>query len=148
MVTPRPLVTLFAHGGLGVQVFFVISGMVIAYSVGDARVTPSYLGRFALRRSLRLDPPYWSVILLFLAMRWAAAGVGHPMGPARPPQQVWSNVFYLQHILGQDDLVVVFWTLCLEVQFYIVLVLLLGLVQRIPERVGPRMRAVLASKPA
>ena len=42
---------LFAHGNFGVEVFFVISGFVIAYSVRNAQHTLPFLGRFALRRS-------------------------------------------------------------------------------------------------
>src|SRR6266852_4566110 len=34
------------HGWLGVQVFFAISGFVIAHSVGLSRITPGYVGNF------------------------------------------------------------------------------------------------------
>src|SRR3954463_4542996 len=51
-------------GYLGVDVFFVISGFVIAYSLRGAPPTLRFAGNFALRRSLRLDPPYWSAMLL------------------------------------------------------------------------------------
>src|SRR5215467_8589533 len=60
---PGVLLAWFDHGWMGVQVFFVISGFVIAYSVRNARVTPRYLANYALRRSIRLDPPYWTTIL-------------------------------------------------------------------------------------
>src|SRR5689334_6415897 len=52
---PETLGTLFEHGRVGVKVFFVISGFVIAYSVRKVWVTPGYLGNFALRRSIRLE---------------------------------------------------------------------------------------------
>src|SRR5471030_2381991 len=52
------------HGFLGVEVFFVLSGVVIALSILGDRITWAYLGRFALRRSLRLDPPYWAALVL------------------------------------------------------------------------------------
>src|SRR5262245_16766245 len=47
------------HGFVGVAIFFVLSGFVIAHSVERNEVTWRYLGRFMLRRSIRLDPPYW-----------------------------------------------------------------------------------------
>ena len=44
------------HAGyLGVTVFFVLSGFVIAHSVAGQRVDASYAGWFVLRRSVRLD---------------------------------------------------------------------------------------------
>ena len=58
-----------AWGSAGVPIFFVISGFVIAYSVRNARVTPGYLANYALRRSVRLDPPYWTTIAFVLLRR-------------------------------------------------------------------------------
>src|SRR5262245_6522000 len=48
-----------AHGFLGVEIFFVISGFVIPYSMirGGYRVRSDW-GRFIAKRILRLDPPY------------------------------------------------------------------------------------------
>ena len=43
------------HGYLGVPVFFVISGYVITMTVGSGLVGLSFIARFALRRSIRLD---------------------------------------------------------------------------------------------
>src|SRR5271163_824876 len=55
------------HGSLGVAIFFVLSGFVISHSLYRQRMTLNLLGRFCLRRSLRLDPPYWFAIALSLA---------------------------------------------------------------------------------
>lgn len=130
--TPRLLAGLLAHGDLGVQVFFVISGFVIAYSVADARIDGRFVGRFALRRAVRLDLPYWTTLFGLVALRWLAPIVLHrSLGPLPTVGRVAAHLVYLQNILGLGDLVVVFWTLCLEIQFYLVLVLLLAMVQRI-----------------
>jgi peptidoglycan/LPS O-acetylase OafA/YrhL len=122
-VIPRALVTLFEHGDLGVQVFFVLSGVVIALAVSGQRITGSYVARFALRRSIRLDPPYWAALAIAVPLLYVAG---------RPPAMgnILAHVVYLQNILGYPNIVVVFWTLCYEVQFYLVLVLLIGLAQR------------------
>ena len=126
---PEPLHSLLAHGNLGVYIFFVLSGFVIAHSVRGAAITPGFVGRFALRRSLRLDPPYWVAIAAALAL---------PMlGPTgRPPPSpsaglVVAHVLYVQQFLGIPHLLVVFWTLCLEIQFYLVYVVAMGAVQRL-----------------
>lgn len=55
---PKPIFSLLSHGNMGVEVFFVLSGFVISYTLRNAWVTPGYVGRFALRRSIRLDPPF------------------------------------------------------------------------------------------
>src|SRR5688500_14125008 len=46
-------------GSFGVQIFFVLSGFVIAHSLRDTTLNPRSVGLFILRRQLRLDPPYW-----------------------------------------------------------------------------------------
>ena len=59
-----PIDWIARNGFLGVDIFFVISGFVIALSVSKGAPTFGYFGRFIVRRSIRLDPPYWSSILL------------------------------------------------------------------------------------
>ena len=70
---PVPARAVLDAGHLGVQIFFVLSGFVISYSVSRYRVDARFIGRFALRRSIRLDPPYWmSISLLCLGSAYAA----------------------------------------------------------------------------
>ncbi|MGE5195108.1 MAG: acyltransferase family protein [Deltaproteobacteria bacterium] len=139
----------FDHGWMGVQVFFVISGFVIAYSVRNARVTPGYLGNYALRRSIRLDPPYWTTILFVLllhAILYLHLGFDSPLDvpsrlePALSWQLLAAHVLYLQNILRYDNLSAGFWTLCIEVQFYLLYVAGQGIAQRFPYR-GRRVPA-------
>jgi peptidoglycan/LPS O-acetylase OafA/YrhL len=135
-VVPRPLDYAIKHGYLGVAVFFVLSGFVIAKSIDGVQVTRQYLGRFALRRSLRLDPPYWvtlaiASVLLFLAHRPISG------------DQILAHVFYLQGILGYNQIVSVFWTLSFEIQFYLVLVIFVWAAQYY----GGPMRWVVGAVP-
>ena len=69
------LTRLFALGAHGVEIFFVISVFVIAASIGERRTTGRYIGKFALKRSLRLDPPYWVSIALDLILIGVVAQV-------------------------------------------------------------------------
>jgi peptidoglycan/LPS O-acetylase OafA/YrhL len=127
---PAPLDATFNVGYLGVYIFFVISGFVIAQSIRGATITPTFLGRFALRRSLRLDPPYWATIIAMIALSYVSGHLQHDHA-ARPmptAAAVVAHVFYLQAYLGYPQIVDVFWTLCYEVQFYLVLVILTGVV--------------------
>ena len=133
----------FDLGWMGVQAFFVISGFVIAYSVRNARITPRYLANYVLRRSIRLDPPYWTTILFVLAMHavmYLHLGFESPLDvptklePGLSWKLVGSHLLYLQNILGYDNLSAGFWTLCIEVQFYLLYVTGFGIAQRFPAR--------------
>src|SRR6476619_3658253 len=66
-----PIDWIAKNGDKGVDIFFVISGFVIAMSVSKGARTFGYFGRFILRRSIRLDPPYWSAILLELVLLYS-----------------------------------------------------------------------------
>ncbi|MSR58300.1 MAG: acyltransferase [Planctomycetaceae bacterium] len=158
-VVPGFLQVWFNHGWIGVQVFFVISGFVIAYSVRNAWVTPAFLGNYALRRSIRLDPPYWATIAIVLLVHWVFAlkfGFDSPMDVPEPMtsplswQLVLAHMLYLQNILESqfvqsilkmqykfENLSAGFWTLCIEVQFYLLYVVGLGIAQRISNRPRP-----------
>jgi peptidoglycan/LPS O-acetylase OafA/YrhL len=112
----------FDYGRGGVAIFFVLSGFVIAHSVADKTIDLRFVGRFALRRSIRLDPPYWASIafaLLFLAYRAAKAGGQFAIGF----WDVLAHIFYLQEFVRSKEINVVYWTLTYEVQFYLVYIL-------------------------
>ena len=120
---PAWIGTVLSHGNLGVEIFFVLSGFVIAHSVRNGLHTFGYLGRFALRRSIRLDPALWLTIALEIGVILATLRFFPSYAPEIPTAgQVAANVFYLQRFLGLPDVVPVFWTLTYEVQFYVALV--------------------------
>jgi peptidoglycan/LPS O-acetylase OafA/YrhL len=137
---PEPLAVIFEHGWMGVQVFFVISGFVIAYSVRAALITPRYLANFALRRSIRLDPPYWTTIAVVLLLFSLGGPLNQvdPLTDAPATGQLLAHPFYLQDILGHGNVSVGFWSLCIEVQFYLLLVVALGIAQWCGRKWGQR----------
>ena len=125
------------RGTLGVQVFFVLSGFVIAYSLRSARVTGQYLARFAVRRSIRLDPAYWVGIAVSCGVVWLQARVARDGAMVPTVGQVLTTAVYLQQILGCNDAVNhTYWTLCIEVQLYLAYCAAIGLAQavRVPYR--------------
>ncbi len=125
---PEPFPTLLRLGDCGVDVFFVLSGFVIAFSIREAKITLGYFGNFVLRRSARLEPPYWVTIALTIAaVQFANLVRDDRYVPLPSWQQLLAHVFYLQDILGYGQILTVFWTLCFEVQFYLTFVGLCGL---------------------
>jgi len=62
------VLTAALNGRGAVVAFFVISGFVIMQSMRNAQITPGFIGRFAVRRSLRLDPPYWVTIAAMIVL--------------------------------------------------------------------------------
>jgi peptidoglycan/LPS O-acetylase OafA/YrhL len=109
----------FDYGRGGVAVFFVLSGFVIAHSVFGKAVDLRFIGRFALRRSIRLDPPYWASIIVALAI-FSYRAVSSGTETVIPWASVAAHIFYLQELLGAKEIQVIYWTLTYEIQFYII----------------------------
>lgn len=124
-----PLKASGTYGWLGVDVFFVISGFVLPWSMQRAAYTPRSFGRFVARRVVRLDPPYLASVLLVLAI--AAAAPLLPAGSTRTPitpTEVALHLGYANVIAGQRWLNPVYWTLAIELQWYLLIGLALPLV--------------------
>jgi peptidoglycan/LPS O-acetylase OafA/YrhL len=122
---------LFREGWLGVELFFAISGYLLAGQLFDHRHEEGALATFYVRRAARIMPLYavlmaatfaafpWLTVWPFLTMTqnfwWAA---GNPVGPP-----LWPTVT---------------WSLAVEEQFYLVLPILIWLlpVKRLPMILG------------
>ncbi len=109
------------NGQFGVQVFFVLSGFVIALSLTQIPLSAPRALNFALRRQLRLDPPYFAALLMLMALH-AAFGRDFP-----DLKTLSLNLLYLHNLAGVPQILGVAWTLCLEIQFYAALVAILAL---------------------
>lgn len=128
-----PLESVVRHGAVGVDIFFVISGFVIALTVSKGAPTFSYFGRFILRRSVRLDPPYWTAIVLELFLLHLTLRL-FPAVPVQLPTtpQVLAHLGYVQELLGYEHIINIFWTLCYEIQFYAFYVGLVVVAAKLP----------------
>ena len=93
-------------------------------SIAGKSLSLPFLGRFALRRAIRLDIPYWAsmAMIIFIAIFGARFGVKSEV-PTVP--QILAHLVYAQDLLGYDAISTVYWSLCYEIQFYLFLVLLL-----------------------
>ncbi|PTM41464.1 peptidoglycan/LPS O-acetylase OafA/YrhL [Bosea sp. 124] len=121
---------LFRWGHFGVAIFFALSGFVIAHSLRDMPLSWWTFGKFALRRSIRLDPPYWASILFVLAMGYLSSRVKHEPYALPDSSTLLAHIVYLQTILATPVINVVYWTLAYEVQFYLFFACLLVIASR------------------
>lgn len=113
----------FEAGHLGVPIFFVLSGFVLArISIGKL-ATLAAASRFVAQRLIRLSPPYYVAVGLGLAVSMSKRGLEG--GAAPSAGQVLVHLAYAQDILHVPPLSAVFWTLAFEVQFYVAFALLL-----------------------
>lgn len=110
---------LFFAGHYGVAIFFGLSGFVIAHSLRGAEIDGRYFGRFLLRRSIRLDPPYWGAILICICLAIVSAKVKNEAYQPPTMGTLIAHVLYLQAIIGVPEINSVFWTLTYEIQFYV-----------------------------
>jgi peptidoglycan/LPS O-acetylase OafA/YrhL len=107
-----------AWGWLGVECFFVISGFVIPLAMHRGGYRVGGAGRFLARRLIRLHPAYMASLAVTVALWYVSSPAGAP-----PPgaAQVLLHTVYLPAFFGYPWLNAVYWTLAMEVQFYVLL---------------------------
>lgn len=144
-IAPCLLTGTFSRGDLGVQVFFVISGFVIPYSLHRTGYGLGSLPSFMLRRWVRIAPPAYcaaGLVVLYHGLSWlllerpvTGAGIPDPSAAA-----ILSNLTFTAEYTGTGWYNFVYWTLAAEFEFYLLLGLIFPLLVD-PER--PWSRSVL-----
>jgi peptidoglycan/LPS O-acetylase OafA/YrhL len=131
---------LHLYGWAGVDMFFVISGFIIPYTLFRADYTFRSFPRFLAKRIVRLDPPYIATIAIVIGLGYLSASVAGFRG--RPFTVSWMQIAlhlgYINAFLAQPWLNPVFWTLAIEFQYYVLIgvVFPLLLSARLATRVG------------
>jgi len=119
-----------AIGPAGVDLFFVISGFIIATVAVDAggrvktRFALSEAAVFGLKRGARVYPIYWVVFGAALI----AKSYGVFLAPAAVPDQPLWQLFFL--VNPTNNIVMLAWTLVHELYFYVVVTILLAVFPR------------------
>jgi peptidoglycan/LPS O-acetylase OafA/YrhL len=105
-------------GHTGVDLFFVLSGLLITGILLDTRNSPRFFVNFYGRRTLRIFPLYYGVLLVFLLVLPRLLG-----GPLTrmPDVYLWTFSTNFALAAGADGgLLSHFWTLAIEEHFYLV----------------------------
>ena len=143
----RGLATPFRQNGwIGVEVFFVLSGFLIATLLlrERERFGRIDLRAFWVRRALRIWPLYYFIVLICFAlipMARSLVGLGPPPWQPLIVQRLPAFLAFLGNwsmvIQGPipSDSISVLWSVCVEEQFYLVVPLLIAWL-------GPRARVV------
>ena len=116
---------LFDWGHLGVAIFFVLSGFVMALTAHNAYFSASNALRFIARRLARLAPPYYVAIAFTLLLMLVKSKALHAPFSLPPINSLLQHLFFAQGVFNTPHINIIFWTLCVEVQFYIAFALLL-----------------------
>ncbi|MEP3605002.1 MAG: acyltransferase, partial [Gilvibacter sp.] len=106
---PHVIERFFDLGFLGVDIFFVLSGFVITYSLIGKPIDYYFVPKFIMRRSIRIDPPYWATIALAIAFL-ATKNILFSEHQERLPrfENIVIHVFYLQDLLDYPAISSVF----------------------------------------
>ena len=104
---------LFNYGITGVDLFFIISGFVIYMSLINAKT----IRDFWFSRFIRLYPTYWLsiIIAVFSLTLIGQVIVSHQLS------FVLGNLTMLQPLFRCDDLTGPYWTLYIEINFYVLI---------------------------
>jgi peptidoglycan/LPS O-acetylase OafA/YrhL len=126
----------FEAGTHGVAVFFVLSGIVMAATMHHVTMTMRNAVQFLKRRLVRLTPPYYVALAIGVALVAVKVRMGEPPNVDMGWRSVLSHLVYAQDFLGHANIIDVFWTLVIEVQFYIAFALVWCLADRALGRGG------------
>jgi len=128
----RPLLTpLLWFGYAGVDLFFVLSGFLIAHTQWHAVGTPAKLPGYLFRRAWRIYPTFWVMMLLAVVLFEATGSAPPPADGDRFGR--WATWLTLWPPNAPNLYIPVAWTLPYELLFYFAF----GLLLLLPRRVAP-----------
>lgn len=111
-------------GKMGIHIFFVISGFIVSFITFNKVTSWSFIGKFILRRQVRLDPAFWLAVVLGIVVAWGSVLYLSNKGYLPTALDIITNLTYIFDITGHYDIIRVGWTLCIEIQFYIAFILI------------------------
>ncbi|HVR51519.1 MAG TPA: acyltransferase [Pseudorhodoferax sp.] len=125
-LAPALLDWLSTYGRMAVQVFLVVSGFLLARSLGPGRGSPRPWPEQVGRRYLRLLVPYaGALVLVILVAEAVRNSVGHPEVPAAPTwPQLLAHLLLVQDLVGEESLSAGVWYVAIDLQLFALAALL------------------------
>lgn len=121
LFNPESLVGHLGKFGVnGVFVFFVISGFVIPLSLAKGNFRLKQFHKFILKRFIRIEIPYLISIFLVLLIALLFAVKNHQVYDLNIERFLFHIVYYIP-FSDYEWYNVIYWTLAIEFQFYIVI---------------------------
>ena len=110
-----------AAGWVGVQLFFVLSGLLITTILLNTRDSPEYFRRFFLRRALRIFPLYYVAIAsTVLLAKTVATNTAWADSVSRHQWAYWAYLSnWTEPLVGGIPGLPHVWSLAVEEQFYL-----------------------------
>ena len=116
---PNMLLRFISYGHLGVIIFFVISGFIIPYSLYSKEYKITNFTQFLVKRTLRIEPPYIIIIAIIVIVKYYVYTYISGIPFILNSKEILFNITYLAPFVNVEWINVVFWTLAIEFQFYI-----------------------------
>ena len=117
-ITTNILSKYLAYGGNGVQIFFVISGFIIPYSMKKSNYNINQFWKNLFRRYTRLAPPaYVAMLFMFIIYFLAIVFLNRPINgliwPGINLQSILGNVLFCAPFFKTSWFNPVFWSLAI-----------------------------------
>lgn len=138
---PSSLAFISTRFGLGVPLFYTISGFALAYGYADRLDRPAQIKRFYIRRLFRIAPLFYTMLCLWLLASWV----------------VWHKTFSFQTIVlnmsflfglvpGQHESIVwAGWSIGIEMLYYLIFPVIVVLIPNLWAALGAFVMACLLS---
>ena len=116
------------QGTLGVYIFFIITGFVIPLSLAKSDFRISQIHRFLSKRWNRIEMPYLISIVLILSLSFVFS-IKNNTPFDFDAIRLSHHLFYSATFFGYEWYNPIFWTLAIEMQFYILIAFLYPLLK-------------------
>ncbi len=130
-IDSKVILDVFYYGHYGVQMFFVISGFVIPWSLYHSSYVIKNYFTFVIKRIIRLEPLYIVSLMCAIAHTYIRMRSPHYNGVDTTPNltQIVLHIGYLiPFFKSQHWIRPVYWTLAIEFQYYLSIGLLFPLI--------------------
>ena len=128
----RVIVGVANYGAYGVELFFVLSGFLITGILYDARGTPQYFRNFYMRRTLRIFPLYYGVLVLVFFVAPLIPVMRGATLDYLADRQAWAWLYAVNIYIAREGTWAFsyldhLWSLAVEEHFYLFWPLVVGL---------------------